>query len=216
MEDFYNIPLYYINLDSSVDRNKYMIEKYSNKFKNMQRVQAVDGSKITNIKNCDSSPYELACYKSHMKAIKRAYDEENRDYALIAEDDLYLNEDYVQKYYKSLIAMLPEDWEILQLVCSNKKKMELLQLNSFTKFTMGNWGTLLYLINKKGMNSVLNSKTIHMDGNKIVADHALYRACNTYTVSPSFQEDNFDNYNSTIIREKTKKRHKTKERIIYA
>jgi GR25 family glycosyltransferase involved in LPS biosynthesis len=213
MEDFYNIPLYYINLDSSVDRNKYMIEKYSNKFKNMQRVQAVDGSKITNIKNCDSSPYELACYKSHMKAIKRAY-EENRDYALIAEDDLYLNEDYVQKYYKSLIAMLPEDWEILQLVCSNKKKMKLLPLNSFTKFTMGNYGALLYLINKKGMNSVLNSKTIHMDGNRIVSDHALYRACNTYTVSPSFQEDNFNNNSTIIYRGNVKKVNKGKEKIL--
>ena len=213
MEDFYNIPFYYINLNSSIDRNKYMIEKYSNKFKNMQRVKAVDGSKITSIRNCDSSPYELACYESHIKAIKRAY-EDNQDYALIAEDDLHLSEDYVQKYYKSLISQLPEDWEILQLVCSNKKMMNFLPLNNITKFTMGNYGALLYLINKKGMNRVINSKTIHMDKNKIVADHTLYKACNTYTVSPSFQEDNFIN-NSTIIRGKVKKQHKGKERIVY-
>ena len=212
MEDFYNIPFYYINLNSSIDRNKYMIEKYSNKFKNMQRVQAVDGSKITSIKNCNSSPYELACYESHIKAIKRAY-EDNQDYALIAEDDLHLSEDYVQKYYKSLIAMLPEDWEILQLVCSNKKIMNFLPLNNITKYTMGNYGALLYLINKKGMNRVINSKTIHMDKNKIVADHTLYKACNTYTTSPSFQEDFINN--STIIRGKVKKQHKGKERIVY-
>ena len=212
MEDFYNIPFYYINLNSSIDRNKYMIEKYSNKFKNMQRVKAVDGSKITSIRNCDSSPYELACYESHIKAIKRAY-EDNQDYALIAEDDLDLNEDYVQKYYKSLISQLPEDWEILQLICSNKKRMNLLPLNNITKFTMGHHGTLLYLINKKGMNRVINSKTIHMDKNKIVADHTLYKACNTYTTSPSFQEDFINN--STIIRGKVKKQHKGKERIVY-
>ena len=213
MEDFYNIPFYYINLNSSIDRNKYMIEKYSNKFKNMQRVQAVDGSKITSIKNCNSSPYELACYESHIKAIKRAY-EDNQDYALIAEDDLDLNEDYVQKYYKSLISQLPEDWEILQLVCSNKKMMNFLPLNNITKYTMGNYGALLYLINKKGMNSVINSKTINMNGNKILADHTLYKACNTYTVSPSFQEDNFINNSTIIYRGSVKKANKGKEKIL--
>ena len=212
MEDFYSIPLYYINLNSSIDRNKNMIEKYSNKFKNMQRVQAVDGSKITSIRICDSSPYELACYESHIKAIKRAY-EDNQDYALIAEDDLHLSEDYVQKYYKSLISQLPEDWEILQLVCSNKKMMNFLPLNNITKFTMGNYGALLYLINKKGMNRVINSKTIHMDGNRILADHTLYKACNTYTVSPSFQEDNFINNSTIIYRGSVKKANKGKEKI---
>ena len=199
MEDFYAIPFYYINLNTSVDRNNYMIEKYSNKFKNIQRIKAVDGSKITNIKNCDSSPYELACYESHIKAIKRAY-EENRDYVLIAEDDLDLNEDNVQKYYKSLISQLPEDWEILQLVCSNKKRMELLPLNSITKFTMGNYGAILYLINKKGMEKVITSKTIHMDSNRILADYTLYKACNTYTISPSFQTGKYYKYETTIIK----------------
>ena len=77
-----------------------------------------------------------------------------------------------------------------------------------------NYTHLLYLINKKGMNSVLNSKTIHMDGNRITADHTLYKACNTYTISPSFQEDNFRN-NSTIIKKKIKKEHRGKERIVY-
>ena len=198
MEDFYNIPFYYINLNTSVDRNNYMIEKYSNKFKHMQRVQAVDGSKITNIKNCNSSPYEQACYESHIKAIKKTY-EENRDYALIGEDDLDLNEDHVQKYYKSLISQLPEDWEILQLVCLNQKIFNKVKLNSVIKFNPDHWQTMLYLINKKGMNKVLENKNPSMIYNKIVADFSLYIICNTYTACPSFQEKDLHNNESTIL-----------------
>jgi len=80
MDNFYTIPLYYINLNYSVDRNNHIIEKYSNKFKIMKRIQAINGAKISNIKNCNSSSYEIACYESHIKAIKTAY-EDNQDYA---------------------------------------------------------------------------------------------------------------------------------------
>ena len=92
-----DIPIYYINLDRSIDRNSHMkeqIKKYN--IKNIKRVRAVDGKEINDSKNimydttmCKNrfNDYQLACTLSHVNAVKQMINDDI-DYGLVIEDDV--------------------------------------------------------------------------------------------------------------------------------
>jgi GR25 family glycosyltransferase involved in LPS biosynthesis len=214
-----NIPIYYINLERSLNRREYMEEQF-NKFNitNYKRIEAIDGEKIKNIdsdtvdnnikfinnyKNLKKN--EVGCVLSHIKAIKNAY-ENNLEEVLILEDDCSLNLiNFWDEDLKSLIKTVPYDWEIIQLYTINCIE----DFNIKNKFILydnkkGCWSSAAYLINRKGMKNILDYVNIDRNtivlGNKIkdklyppygAADSFIYNLTKTYYITiPLFYTTN--------------------------
>ena len=168
------IPIYYINLDRSVKRNKWMVsqfEKYH--ITNYTRIAAVDGSKLTSLTQGNYqdlinyqvvNPGEfvtfnsgvLGCCLSHLYAILQAY--LNRDkYVIIMEDDcnLCLIPFWKQSLNK-LIQKAPPNWRLLQLVSSSKDCLSDDLVSN--KYYSGRFckSTATYIINRSGMKYLLD------------------------------------------------------------
>jgi len=133
-----DIPIYYINLDRSTKRRKYFEEFIQeHDIKNISRVEAMDGKDInTNIytfsngekikfniddfTDCDTK--ELSTTISHLMAMKKSY--ENQDeYCLILEDDVYLNSFSLLKEKLSDITE-KEQKDIIQIFSTKSTKKE--------------------------------------------------------------------------------------------
>jgi glycosyl transferase family 25 len=171
------IPIYYINLDRSIERRNLMennLEKYGIKAK---RISAIDGGNIERKYETDITPnlkegeingikyvsehsnittYELGCTLSHLKAISQAYNDGN-NLALIFEDDIGL--DLIPHWKKTLPEIIerdfPTDWNIVNLnpTCSIFKNNKILSYKDTQC-----WLTTAYIINRKGMESILSLK----------------------------------------------------------
>ena len=164
------IPIYYINLDRSTDRNSY-INKQLTSFPT-KRIQAIDyqdhPEKIPTLYT-DSKHTELkylACLASHLKAIQTAY-YDNLEEVLISEDDIDFT--IFKKTYPQIANLWKDhrdELELLQLHSSSKdsieklyrtlldtRKIKLIQKNIHN---MTYWGATLYLINRKGMKKVMD------------------------------------------------------------
>lgn len=161
-------PIYYINLDRSIDRRE-KIEDQFNKYgvENVTRISAVDGKQLSSMKegtvpelgsysnSFRMTPRELGCTLSHLKAIKQAY-ESGLENVLIFEDDVSLDlmPLWEVKKLSELVEKLPE-WEIIKFgntLCQNKI------LKNIEYYVWGKhcWGAWTYLINRKGMRSILD------------------------------------------------------------
>jgi len=191
-----NIPILYINLDTSLERNRYIqaqIDFYN--LQNITRISGIDGRKKLNdnIKegNIDGIEYknysgnkftELGCLLSHIKAIKHAYDN-NYNEALIVEDDCYfgLMPCWEKDNLKDILSELPSDWEIAALYHNGKietdKKYTLIKNNY-------GFGTVAYAINRRCMEKILNNTgrdVIDFKNNKlVVSDDYIYDLAKTY------------------------------------
>lgn len=222
-----NMPIYYINLDRSINRKIHMESQKDMYNLDMTRVSAIDGKKLN--KNMDilnfngrafkyynnfnkSSLSELGCLFSHYKAIYTAF--ENGDlYALILEDDISFSLlPYWPVDLEQIINEAPHDWNIISLykqVCFNNKE-------PYIKYSQNKendcYSTLAYIINRKGMENCL--KTIYED-NMLVFDknkqkwpehlasdtYIYYIAGNTYWYNKHalfFSYNDGENMNSTI------------------
>ena len=135
-----DMSIYLINLDRNPDRLEAFIETYMMsdlRYKQFQRIAAVDGSKIENIQDHISTQayqeimqiektgyrtkhYQLTrgaigCYLSHMKA----YDyigNGGSEYGLIFEDDVRIDPNLLLRLNR-LLSGIPNDWDILLLGC---------------------------------------------------------------------------------------------------
>lgn len=202
-----NIKKYYINLEKSKVRNNNMIKEMVNSnMKNYERVESYDGSKIKNPNIGDnhenhynnSSLIELSITMSHIKAIKKAYDDKC-DKAIIMEDDVEFSlVPFWPKKLKDIISEIPDDCDILLLANRMDKKVEILEIiepNGEKPFT-----GVCYLITKKGMDRIIknhfrNNKLIFekKDGMRnIIFDQGFLSNYKTYTLNQSlFLLDNF-------------------------
>lgn len=87
---FNNLPVYYINLDKSVERRKYIENHfYENEIDNFTRISAVDGSS-NNYLSGRLSDGEFGCLASHIDALRKFYSS-GKEYAMICEDDIDLS-----------------------------------------------------------------------------------------------------------------------------
>ena len=122
------IPVYYINMDKSKDRNEWMIEQLSKNVERYYRVSGVNGTKIQNKEHdtVDGVEFyndfkeltipEIGCTLSHLKAIQTAY-ENGENIAIIMEDDVYVDmTNLLDDSVEDLVKNAPEELEILQLV----------------------------------------------------------------------------------------------------
>jgi len=133
---------------------------------------------------------QFACVLGHLKAIKRAYDD-NSELALIIEDDVVVPESFLESW-ESYAAMAPPDWTVLQWYNGNPvvTNASLHYQEPWISWMPGNWGTQAYMINREGMERILrgmqsdDSADWYFDDDVVVADELLYAlAGRTYTAT---------------------------------
>jgi len=138
--DIKDTGIYLINLDRNPDRLESFIEQYMMcdlRYKQFQRISAVDGAKIPDIEDVVSDAaygeiqqiektgyrtkhYQLTrgaigCYLSHLKAYELIA-MGNDDYGLVFEDDVFIDKNIFKRLNK-LLAGIPNDWDMLLLGC---------------------------------------------------------------------------------------------------
>nr|QDY52397.1 glycosyltransferase family 25 [Mimiviridae sp. ChoanoV1] len=192
-----NIPIYYINLEKSTDRNHNMISQLTNY--NYTRFPAIDDNHIIfkkyndliKSKYCKDSK-KLACLLSHLYAIKKAYDT-NLENIIIFEDDVDLTI-FNQVYRKTTILFSKlRNTEIFQLFSSNinfyNKPNKLIRI----EHKYGMWGACGYIINFKGMKKIMDLYNYKYDkfdiinyNNYYLSDVLLYDICRTVTFNVPF------------------------------
>lgn len=221
-----NVPVYYINLDRSLNRKKFMEAQFGRyNITNYKRISGVDGKQLNNILKdningtsftnnyLDLTKNEVGCLLSHLKAIKTAYDN-NLDQVLILEDDCSLDLMFFWKDDKitSLLNKLNKpDWEIFQLYTGN-----CIDLNSKNCTLQSGkkdcWGCVAYLINRKGMEKIINFVNSNNSyeiilgkyfNNKLFptrgqSDIFLYQIAKTYYLDTPLFFANNSNLKSTI------------------
>lgn len=101
------IPVFYINVDGSHDRNLSMLRQFKRyKINNYYRVSASTPDDIL-ISYRNTSMLELACLKSHILAIKMFIDKTSAKYALICEDDADISN--IEKVKDSILSALDKN-----------------------------------------------------------------------------------------------------------
>lgn len=205
-----NLPVYYINLDRSTDRRKF-IETQLHKYKipHTTRIPGIDAKKMTNLKSgvykhdwgdisytvknfldySEYSPGELGCTLSHLLAIQRARDNGN-DLAIIMEDDLSFNllPHWPIDSVREVMEKAPPDWTVISLIAGHVRchgtSRDYIAYDTFPCI-----GTGVYIINRKGMDNVLSGLDHNnfiiakkFESDKLPADYYIYnRSGHAYT-----------------------------------
>ena len=189
------LPIYYINLDSAVDRRNFMEKQFAALPKNISdtldliRVSATtikdvksmvkqgtfipNGYKLVEEKDYNKIEYqfnEVAVTLSHLRSIQMAYNA-GYEMALIVEDDTHLDVDFFENW-KPYAAQAPRDWKVLQWITSNRavNVRNVTEANDFwIKWKPYYFSTVGYLIRREGMKNVLDHtiKKISMNGTQI-------------------------------------------------
>ena len=203
-EKFLSIPKYYINLDRSKDRREKMetqFKKYG--IDNYTRIRGFDKQNIKNINEgvingikyvnqYKLEDYQLGCTLSHLKAIKTSYDNGD-DCSIIFEDDITLELYPVwKKSFMEMLKILPEDFEIFQMISGFKTKNNDFSFDIITRPKTSSYGCAAsYLINRKGMEKIINN--FFLDKNYIafekklnlenpIIDFGIFNFMNVYTI----------------------------------
>ena len=202
--------IYWINLERSLERAKYMDKFLVNPVFNdipKQRVVAVDVkndliSTRLSVKTLKASDAEYAVLLSHLDTI-RIFAQSDYEIALILEDDVTLE---FQKYWKKPILQLmngaPDSWEVLQLCYFIDKPIDFPRLE-YEKHRYEYWSAAAYLINKKGANRISsiynNKKYIISDNYEQQSDTFIFEYLVTFTYKfPYFIYRSDKNQSSTI------------------
>lgn len=219
-----NYPIFYINMDKHVERMKYMENQLSKISTNFHRIKGFNGYDITNkvedkvnhikFKNfyTSLSKAEIGCTLSHILAIKEAY-KRGEIIAMICEDDIMFDTCSLVPNISEVVYNAPKDWEILQLcnglnegLNSDYGKAPIISYIKREYPQKYFWSAACYLINRKGMEKILDIVCKETDVISIIpikydpeyphsgaADFYLYDLVNTYSVLPSlFLQDNTD------------------------
>ena len=208
-----HIPIYYINLNRSKHR-RLRFENETNAIStNITRITAIDGAKKVIVKNShrvmDGMPYvtnykmtkyQFACTLSHIKAI-RQIEKDNVEVALICEDDVSFSllPFWPKDILKHILSNTPPETGIVQLYWG-RHEIDACKISSQYQLRKREkkppcWGTVAYLITKKGVADVLNY--VLPDRNGVVnlqknqngfpsfgaADIFIYQLTNVYITS---------------------------------
>jgi len=208
-----NLIIYWINMDKSTKRRKYMKQVLQDPvFKGIPktRISAFDSEKqnvmdklIITKKSPHMTPSTYGCLISHLDTI-HTFSKSDYDFALIFEDDVSLREykPFWNKPLDEIVRSSPPDWEILQLGFGLNDKNGLPKME-YTPMSIGNyWQTVSYLISKAGAKRFISE--YYVDGkyrlyNNICqeADNFIFHVLRTYTYKfPLFT--NNTGLNSTI------------------
>lgn len=199
-----NLNLYYINLDTSLDRKERFLKRLP-EYIIPTRITAIMPNTLPKLQSSISCILNnnkiLSCSVSHLKAIHKAF-HDNNNIAMIAEDDMIILKN-INWYYLDKLA--PLDWEIIQLhTCcllkSTKSYNPIYKYNNSNTLFIKAFHNMIgsaacYLINRKGMLKLLkryipnyldpnwdNIKLINFSYHKFAceADHILFYNVNRY------------------------------------
>lgn len=205
LNDVDKLVIYWINLESSIDRRKHMKKILQDPVFDgipKKRFVAFDGS----IKNAEKrlvipkksphiTPNVYALLVSNLDVI-RTFAKSSYNYALIFEDDLSLEyKRYWKKSLNEVIKNAPSDWEILQLGYGINHNNDIPE-REYTPMSVGHYfQTISYLINKPAAIRFINE--YYANGKYILyknicqeSDNFIFNVLNTYTYKyPFFTND---------------------------
>jgi GR25 family glycosyltransferase involved in LPS biosynthesis len=142
--------IYCINLDRRNDRWQEASSEFNKYNLKVQRISAVDGSKLDmskikmDVLKKDSMPGAVGCSLSHINVIKHAK-EKGYSKILILEDDVVFEENFIERFTNE-IKHLPEDWDMFYLSGNNLKSDCLTKVNNFFYKTTFTFTTHSYAI----------------------------------------------------------------------
>jgi GR25 family glycosyltransferase involved in LPS biosynthesis len=189
--------IYWINLDRSVDRKKWMEQLFQDPiFQNVsnRRISGIDGKIPENVNSLlqndrmeDVTDSEYGCFLSHLAAI-RAFAESSDSVALFFEDDVTLDlKPYWKTNVKTIVENSPADWDIIQLGYNSVDNTKKFLDDEYTKNPANGdlKGAYAYLMNnasaKRFIASIDNAGKYDLDP-KIhhSSDVYLYKVLNVY------------------------------------
>ncbi len=168
--------IYYINLDRRTDRNENIKNEIAklNYIGPVERISAVDGRKIDinnlseklitkegklDAMNKNGGLYYImtrgavGCALSHYNLAKKIINELNdNEYALILEDDVVLEDNFMNKLNDYINKMPPFD---ILLIGYHMKQNKIVG-NTFYDKPLKSWGTFGFVTNNKGSKALIN------------------------------------------------------------
>lgn len=189
--------IYWINLDRSVDRKKWMEHLFQDPiFQGVpnQRISGIDGKNANNVDRLlkndrmeGVTDSEYGCFLSHLVAIRK-FSESSNHVALFFEDDMTLDlKPHWKTNLKSIIENAPDNWDIIQLGYNSVDNTKKFLDDEYTKNKANGElkGAYAYLMNnssaKRFIASIDNSGKYDLD--PIIhhsSDVYLYSVLNTY------------------------------------
>ena len=187
-------PIYYLNLDGHPERREFMEEQFEYwEIENYERISAYDGrdddlGHILKGRYPDlMSSGEIGCTTSHLKAIKKFYEESDAPYAIIMEDDCSLELVRFWNFtWQDFYSKIPYDWDVVQIaiICTGDIHVRL------HKRFVNDFSTACYLITRHHAEKLIRLHCRPHDKYKIdqgvkpraVADDLIYNSGNTYSI----------------------------------
>jgi GR25 family glycosyltransferase involved in LPS biosynthesis len=218
---------YWINVDKSIHRRQFMRDQFEKLEFETTRIEAYTPNdlkhfEIKKTKDCSSNDLEFACLLSHLKAIKKGY-EDNEEYFIVCEDDIFIPEINFEKLFdqiKQFEEKIQDKVEVLQMFTNGHPFIIELYNQSFIKDGQlfkkigGNnkySSTGIYLISREGAAKILKKYIINDAQNIydftcshwVASDHLVYIAANSYILTYPFFVTN-TNFGSDIHQEHCK------------
>jgi GR25 family glycosyltransferase involved in LPS biosynthesis len=211
---------YWINIDKCVDRREYMEKQFNDKTIDNIRIEAETPNTIKeyqirrNEKSIAATQEEFSCILSHLKAIKRGY-EDGDPFFCIVEDDMVIekiNFDKIFTYIKIAEENSNEPIDILQLHTNGHPSVIKMYNEHFLKYNelikkrdYDYPSTGYYLISRQGAKKLLDKYVIentiydlsHKECEWSAADNVIYIAVNSWILTYPITISNI-NYGSTI------------------
>lgn len=214
---------YWINMDKCVDRRRFMesqffehsIENYRISAETPETIKSNDYTIIRNAESISTTtPEEIACILSHLKAIQQGYDEggddgdggdegESDSYFCVLEDDVaFINIDFrkIVKYIADAENKNKEKVEILQLYTSSHPVV--IQLynecflkngnggdggddgNVIVKRTESYPGAVYYLVSRKAARKILDAYVVSKHTHKYDLSYSSWTAADNIIYAP--------------------------------
>ena len=140
---------------------------------NHTRISGFDGrvddvcEHLSGIAPDNMSTSEIGCCMSHLKAIKKFYQETDDDYCLILEDDVSFDTvKYWNFSWKDFLSKLPYDWDCLQLttICTGDIHVTL------HHYFINDFSAAAYLITRHHAEKIIKN---HVRGEKFKLDNGV-------------------------------------------
>lgn len=207
---------YWINMDKCVDRRRFMerqffehsIENYRISAETPETIKSNDYTIIRNAESISTTtPEEIACILSHLKAIQQGYDDGDGDgeeaYFCVLEDDVaFINIDFgkIVKYIADVENKNKEKVEILQLYTSSHPVV--IQLynecflkngnggnggcdgNVIVKRTESYPGAVYYLVSRKAARKILDAYVVSKHTHKYDLSYSSWTAADNIIYAP--------------------------------
>jgi len=211
-----NLKHYWINLDKCADRRKYMEAQFHKKEIDNYRISAETPETIRDnhytIKRNEESintttPCEIACILSHLKAIAQGYADGDPYFCVLEDDIEFINLDFkkILKYVEAAQNKNNEVVEILQLYTSSHPVVIQLYNGHFLKDDGSDSsgisgsgiiakrheaypGAVYYMVSREGARKILD-KYVNENGYDLsyyswtAADNIIYAAVNSFVIT---------------------------------